>query len=75
MKKVNALPRLDNSQGKICWINQLEKELTKPINPIAKPLILLGYISESITHITGPSEKAKQAINPNIPINTSVEWA
>ena len=40
MKKVSAFPKVDNSHGKICCTNQLEKELIKPINPIAKPLYL-----------------------------------
>ena len=49
------------------------KELTKPISPIANPLYIFGNNSESITHITGPREKAKQAINPIIPSKTKIE--
>ena len=52
-------------------MNQLEKELKNPIVPMAKPLYLLGKSSDNITHITGPNEKAKQAIKPIIPIKTN----
>ena len=71
MKKVSAFPKLDNSQGKTCCTIQLINELINPINPMAKPLYLIGYNSDNKTHITGPREKAKQATNPRIPINTS----
>mgnify|MGYP002809810307 CR=1 FL=1 len=69
IKKVSALPKLDNSQGKINCTNELIKELTKAMTPIAKPLYFNGYNSDNKTHITGPNEKAKQAIKPKIPIN------
>ena len=35
---------------------------------MAIPLYFKGYNSDNNTHITGPNEKAKQAINPRIPI-------
>ena len=38
---------------------------------MASPLYFRGYSSDNNTHITGPNEKAKQAIKPNIPINIS----
>ena len=41
---------------------------------MAKPLYFIGYNSESITHITGPNENAKQAIKPKIPISTKVAF-
>ena len=37
-------------------------QVTRVANDIARPLILVGYISERITHTTGPSEKEKEAI-------------
>ena len=69
---MSEFPRLDNSQGKINWTKELISELTKAITPIAKPLYFNGYNSDSNTHITGPNEKAKQAIKPKIPINIKV---
>ena len=41
---------------------ELIKEFTKAIVPIAKPLYFNGNSSDNNTHITGPNEKAKQAI-------------
>ena len=74
MKKVNALPKLDNSQGKISCTNELIKEFTKAITPMAIPLIFNGYISDKSTHITGPNEKAKHAIKPKMPIKTKLAF-
>ena len=74
MKKVNALPKFDNSQGKINCTTQLIKEFTKAITPIVNPRYLFGNNSDNNTHITGPSEKAKQAIKPKTPINTKVAF-
>ena len=68
-KKVKALPKLDNSQGKTNCTIELIKEFTKAITPIASPLYFIGYNSDNNTHITGPNENAKQAIKPKIPIN------
>ena len=70
MKKVKALPKLDNSHGKISCTNELMSELKKAITPMAKPLYLRGNNSDSKTRITGPKEKAKHAIKPKIPIKT-----
>ena len=65
-----ALPKLDNSQGNNSWTAELTNEFTNAIIPMAMPRYFIGYNSESKTHITGPRENAKQAINPKIPINT-----
>ena len=43
------------------------------MDPIAKPLYFSGKSSDNNTHITGPNEKAKQAIKPSIPIKIKVE--
>ena len=69
MKNVNAFPKIDSSQGKINCTKELINEFTNAITPMAKPLYFNGYNSDNKTHITGPSEKAKQAIKPKIPIN------
>ena len=74
MKKVNAFPKLDNSQGKINCTKELINELTKAMTPIAKPLYFKGYNSDNNTHITGPNENAKQAIKPKIPINIKLAF-
>ena len=42
------------------------------MTPMNKPLNFKGNSSDNNTHITGPNEKAKQAIKPKIPINTNV---
>ena len=47
-------------------------ELTTPTQEMARPRILLGKISENSTHMPGPSENAKLATNPSMPISTSV---
>ena len=40
---------------------------------MASPRIRLGKISENNTHMPGPSEKAKLATKPSMPISTSNE--
>ena len=74
IKKLKALPRFDNSQGKINCTTELIKEFIKAMAPMAKPLYLIGYNSDSKTHITGPNENAKHAINPRIPMRTKVAF-
>ena len=74
MKKVMELPKFDNSQGNTSCKAELINELTKAIIPIAIPLYFIGYNSESKTHMTGPSEKAKQAMNPKIPVRTKLAF-
>ena len=74
IKNVSEFPKLDSSHGKTSCTTELIKEFTKAIEPIAKPLYFSGNSSDNNTHITGPSEKAKQAIKPKIPINISVEF-
>ena len=70
---MSEFPKLDNSQGKTSCTTELIKEFTKAIQPIASPLYFRGYNSDNNTHITGPSEKAKQATKPKIPIKIKVE--
>ena len=53
---------------------ELTSEFTKAIIPMANPLYFKGYNSDSSTHITGPNEKAKQAIKPKIPIKIKVAF-
>ena len=48
-------------------------ELTSPTQEIASPRIRFGKISENSTHMPGPSENAKLATNPSMPISTSIE--
>ena len=74
MKKVSAFPKFESSQGKINCTKELIREFINAITPMAKPLYFKGYNSDSSTHITGPSEKAKQAINPRIPMRTKVAF-
>ncbi len=61
MANVIVGPILVSSQGKNCVTVKLTKELKNPTIEIAIPFILLGKISESIVHITGPREMAKAA--------------
>ena len=74
MKKLMALPKFDNSHGNTSCTAELINELTKATMPMAIPLYLMGYNSDNKTHMTGPSEKAKQAINPKIPTRTKVAF-
>ena len=48
-------------------------ELTTPTQEMASPRIRLGKISENSTHMTGPSENAKLATKPSMPMSTSGE--
>ena len=61
MAKVMVGPKFVNSHGKTCVTEKLTRELKKPTTETAIPLILVGKISETSVHITGPSDMAKAA--------------
>ena len=46
-------------------------EFQKPASDMAMPRYWLGKISDSSTHITGPSEMANEATKPMIANSTS----
>src|ERR1039458_8678588 len=52
-RKVPAVPKCDNSQGKINVTLALIAEFQKPATDIAMPRHWLGKISDNSTHITG----------------------
>ena len=74
MKKIMELPKFDNSHGNTSCKAELINELTKAIIPIAIPMYFLGDNFKSKTHMTGPSEKAKQVMNPKITLRTKLAF-
>src|SRR4249919_3351290 len=73
MRKVWAPPRCSICQGKISCATKHTEEFTSPTQEMARPRTRFGKISESSTHITGPSDSAKQATKPRSPVSTQVE--
>ncbi len=61
-QKVKGSPRPSFIIGKRRVTMKLAAQLERVAIDAARPRILLGYISEIITHTTGPKEAAKLAI-------------
>ena len=66
-----AGPSVDSSHGNTNVTLALTSAFQKPAAEIATPRYSFGKISESSTHITGPSEIANEATKPMIAISTS----
>ena len=66
------MPIVDNSQGKIKVTRNAVAELMKPTKETAMPRTRFGKSSENSTHMIGPSDIAKLATNPSIPMRIRV---
>ncbi len=63
-----------SSFGNMVATEKLTTEFHVPTIEIMTPLILLGNISESKAHITGPSDMANEATYKISPINTNIAF-